>query len=166
MMLTPPDASRLFAYTRWASGKTLDSAEILTPEEFARPAGGSFGSVQATFAHLWGADWVWLERWHGRSPKALPDPKRVPSLASVREEWGAVQNAQKEFVEGITAEGMAAPLVYQGFDGKTFHRTIGDALLHVANHGTYHRGQIATLLRQLGKTPVSTDFFRYVDAGG
>jgi uncharacterized damage-inducible protein DinB len=166
MMLTPSDASRLYAYMRWACGKVLDSVEPLTPEEFTRAAGGSFGSVQATLAHLWGADWVWLERWHGRSPAALPDPKKVPALAILREEWGAVQNGQREFVESISAEGMGAAFTYQGFDAKTYHRTIGDALLHVANHSTYHRGQVATLLRQLGKTPVATDFFRYVDAGG
>jgi uncharacterized damage-inducible protein DinB len=163
MMWTPRDASRLFAYTRWASGKTLDAVEALAPEELTRAVGGSFGSVHATLAHMWGADWIWLERWLGRSPARLPDPKDVPTLALLRKEWSAVQNAQKDFVESVSAEGMAGPLSYQGFDGKPYRRTLGDAFLHVANHGTYHRGQIATLLRQLGKTPASTDFFRYVD---
>jgi uncharacterized damage-inducible protein DinB len=87
----------------------------------------------------------------------------VPTLAELRKEWSAVQNGQKEFVEGVSAEGMAGPLEYRGFDGKDYRRALGDAFVHVVNHGTYHRGQVATLLRQLGKTPPSTDFFRYVD---
>ncbi len=50
------------------------------------------------------------------------------------------------------------------FSGDSFTRELGDALLHLANHGTYHRGQVATLLRQLGHKATSTDYLRYVDA--
>ena len=72
MKWSPEQIATLFAYARWASEKTLESVAPLNPEEFLRPIGGSFGSVQATLAHLHGADWVWLERWHGRSPRTLP----------------------------------------------------------------------------------------------
>jgi hypothetical protein len=61
-----------FAFGRWANRTILESVAALTPEEYARLIGGSFGSVQGTLVHLYGADWVWLERFHGRSPRAMP----------------------------------------------------------------------------------------------
>ncbi len=161
---TPQDIASLFAYGRWATARTLDSAAALDAEEFARPIGGSFGSVQATLAHLYGADWVWLERWSGRSPGALPESQQVSSLGALREKWGQVQDGHRAFVEALTPARLAEPLTYVNFAGQTWTYPLGEVLIHVANHGTYHRGQVATLLRQLGKTPASTDYLRYLDA--
>lgn len=70
----------------------------------------------------------------------------------------------RTFAESLTAERMAEPLTYVNFKGNTFTYPLGETLVHIANHGTYHRGQVATLLRQLGKTPVSTDYLLYLDA--
>ncbi len=158
------DVAKLFAYSRWANARTLEAVERLTAEEFTRPTGGSFGSVQATLAHLCGADWVWLERWHGRSPRELPASRELSTLQALREEWRKVEEAHRAFVEGLTAERMAEPLTYVNFKGETRTYPLGEALVHVANHGTYHRGQVATLLRQLGKTPASTDYLLFLDA--
>ncbi len=163
---TPQDIAKLFAYTRWASEKALDSVEPLTEEEFRKPVGGSFGSVHGTLAHLYGADSVWFERWNGRSPRAMPDPESVPTVAALRREWSRIQEQQRKFVEKLTPERIGGELRYEGFDGKPFRRVFGDALVHLVNHGTYHRGQVATLLRQLGKKAIPTDYLRYVDAVG
>lgn len=165
MTTTPRDIAKLFAYNRWANGKTLDAVAALTEEEFTRPIGGSFGSVQGTLAHLSGADWVWLERWHGRSPRALPPSENAPALDVLREKWTEVQGRQKSFVEGLTPEKLGQTLTYVNFQGQTWTYPLGEALIHLVNHGTYHRGQVATLLRQLGKSAVSTDYLRYIDAG-
>ena len=80
-----------------------------------------------------------------------------------RRSWLEVQDAREAFLATLTTEKLAGPLSYAGFDGKGFTRVLSDALFHVANHGTYHRGQVATLLRQLGKSPVSTDFTRWLN---
>jgi uncharacterized damage-inducible protein DinB len=163
--LNPQDVARLFAYTRWATEKTLDSVAPLTPEEFHRALGGSFGSIQGTLAHVYGADWVWLERWRGRSPSALPEAQQVPTFDALREKWREVQDAHAAYVEALTPEKIKEKLTYKNFKGEMWTYTIGDVVIHVANHGTYHRGQIATLLRQLGKPAVSTDYLRFLDAG-
>ena len=163
-MISPADIRRLFAYSRWANGTMLDSAKPLSSEEFLRPIGGSFGSVQATFAHLYGADWVWLERWHGRSPSALPGADELKALDVIRSRWETVQEGHRAFAETLTPDRMKEPLTYVNFAGQTWTYPLGEALLHVANHGTYHRGQIATLLRQLGHKAASTDYLRYLDA--
>jgi uncharacterized damage-inducible protein DinB len=163
---SPERIAKLFAFGRWANARTLESVSPLIPEEYNRPVGGSFGSVQGTLAHLYGADWVWLERWHGRSPRALPAALNVPTLDSLREKWREVEDGHAAFVRGMTEARMEETLTYVNFAGETWTYPLGEALVHVVNHGTYHRGQVATLLRQLGRPAVSTDYLRFLDAGG
>lgn len=166
MLHTPEGIAKLFAYGRWANGKMMESVSGLTPEEYTREIGGSFGSLLGTLAHLYGADWVWLERLHGRSPRGLPASLEVPTLDALREKWRGVEEGHAAFVGGITAERMQETLTYVNFAGETCSYPLEEALLHVANHGTYHRGQVATLLRQLGGKPIPTDYLRFLDAGG
>jgi len=52
-------------------------------------------------------------------------------------------------------------VAYRTFDGSSHEQSLGDLLRHVVNHATYHRGQLATMLRQLGRTPPATDLVRY-----
>ena len=164
MTHSPAAIAKLFAYSRWASERALASVAELDPTEFARPVGGSFGSVHGTLVHLYGADWVWLERWQGRSPRALPTGQDASTLDALARMWREVQQKQMDFVESLAPERLPRPLTYVNFKGDTFTYPLGEILIHVANHGTYHRGQVATLLRQLGKTPASTDYLRYLDA--
>ncbi len=164
MLVSVESLARLYAFNRWANAKTLESVETLTREEYERPIGGSFGSLRGTLVHLYGADWVWLERLHGRSPRAMPEGEELSTLEGLRAKWREVEDARDAFLVQLTAERLDEPLSYSGFDGKGFTRRLGDALFHVANHGTYHRGQVATLLRQLGRKPASTDFTRYLDS--
>jgi len=151
------------AFGRWANRTILESVAALMPEEYARPIGSSFGSVQGTLVHLYGADWVWLERFHGRSPRALPAGDDLATLGALARKWREVETGQDAYIATLTQERLAEPLSYVSFAGESFTRRLGDALLHLANHGTYHRGQVATLLRQLGRKAVSTDYLRFVD---
>jgi len=153
-----------FAFGRWANRMILESAAVLTPEEYARPIGGSFGSVQGTLAHLYGADWVWLERLHGRSPRAYRAGDDQLALEELSRKWREAEAGQDAYLAALTQDRLSEPLSYVAFSGDSFTRELGDALLHLANHGTYHRGQVATLLRQLGKKAISTDYLRFLDA--
>ena len=164
MSWTPEDVARLFAYGRWATAQTLASAAALTADELLRPVGGSFGTVQGTLTHIYGADWVWLERWHGRSPAALPASDSAATLAALAKMWEKVHDGQRDFAASASPASLSEPLTYVNFAGKTLTYPLGETLVHTANHASYHRGQVATLLRQLGKTPISTDYLRYLDA--
>jgi uncharacterized damage-inducible protein DinB len=165
MTRTPEDLAKLFAYGRWATAKTLESAAALDAADFSKPIGGSFGSVQGTLAHLYGADWVWLERFHGRSPSSLPGAESLTSLSTIRERWEPVHQGLQKYVDSLAPERLGEALTYVNFAGQTWTYPIGEALVHVAIHGTYHRGQVATLLRQLGQKAASTDYLRWIDAG-
>ena len=161
----PDEVIDLFAFGRWANDKICEAVSQLDDADFAREVGGSFGSVKGTMLHLYGADWVWLERFHGRSPRAMPEDGRpTETLADVRTKWDPVQEQLRAFVTSLTPQSLAGTIHYTSFAGDAFTRVLSDALVHLVNHGTYHRGQIVTLLRQLGKGAPSTDFLRYLDA--
>jgi uncharacterized damage-inducible protein DinB len=95
--------------------------------------------VQGTLAHLYGADWVWLERFHGRSPRAMPAGSESLALEALARKWREVEAGQDAYIATLTPERLAEPLSYVSFSGDSFTRRLGDALLHLANHGTYHR---------------------------
>ena len=71
---------QLYDYNHWADRRILAIASKLTSEEFIRPMGNSFSSVRDTLAHILGAEWIWLERWQGRSPKNLLDAATFPLI--------------------------------------------------------------------------------------
>jgi uncharacterized damage-inducible protein DinB len=162
----PADVVDLFTFDRWANDKICQAVSQLSDEELARQVGGSFGSVRVTLLHMYGADWVWMERFEGRSPRAMPEEGRsARTLAEIRTKWDPIQEELRVFALSMTPERLASMLHYTSFAGEAFERVLSDALVHLVNHGTYHRGQVVTLLRQLGKTAPSTDYIRYLDAG-
>lgn len=119
MTRTPEDIATLFAFGRWANDQTLRSVEGLSMEELGRPVGGSFGSVLGTLVHLYGADWVWLERWHRKSPRALPGAEEIATLDALAGRWRPVEEGMRIFAESLTAERMAEPLTYVSFKEAT-----------------------------------------------
>lgn len=151
--MTPDEAMRLLEYHAWARDRTLDAVTALTPEQLLREMGNSFGSVRDTLAHLYGADEVWFARWNGLSPRGLPPKERFPDLASLRAAWAALDPQMRHLVAGLGADGLERKLSYQAFNGQQTTLTYSQMLQHVVNHGSYHRGQITTLLRQLGAAP-------------
>jgi len=140
--MTKQDVATLYAYNRWANGRTLDAVEKLDPAAFLKNLGNSFASIHATLVHIAGAEWAWLRRWHGDSPSTLPTGD-FPTVASLRERFQSLDREREAFLAGVTEE----PLV--------------QSMQHVVNHGTYHRGQVTTMLRQLGATPIGTDMSRF-----
>ena len=153
----------MYAYNRWANERTLDAVSPLTSEQFTRTVGGSFGSLRDTLVHILSAEWIWLERCRGRSPKAMLAPADFPDVASLRTRWGQVAQEQREFNEAIASEDLRKMVTYVNTRGETWSYPLEEVLWHVVNHGSYHRGQVTTMLRQLGAVPASTDFLLFRD---
>jgi uncharacterized damage-inducible protein DinB len=164
ILRNPREASKLIAYNEWANGQMLDAVSTLSGEEHARPVGGSFVSLHDTLVHLYGAEWIWLERSWGRSPRALPSRAQIPSFDLLRTNWRGLQQELKTFADGLQDNALARPVTYVNPKGETWSYPLADILFDLVNHSTYHRGQVATLMRQLGKTPLSTDYIRFLDA--
>lgn len=159
------EVNKLFNYNRWANSRLIESAATLTEEELGRQMGGSFPSVLGTLGHLYAAEWVWLERLRGVSPPGLPPSDGVPTLPVLKERWDVVEEGQKTFVESLTDDQMEEKVRYRNVKGEPWSYVMSDLLVHIVNHSTYHRGQVATMFRQLGKKPAATDYLVFLDSG-
>jgi uncharacterized damage-inducible protein DinB len=155
----------LYGYNRWANEKVLAAAATLDEEKFKREMGNSFSSVRDTLVHLFGGEWIWLERWNGRSPRGLPTVAEVPDLATIRAKWARVAEEQRRFLGQLQPSDLEKAVSYVNSLGETWTYPLWQQMAHVVNHSSYHRGQITTLLRQLGAKAPGTDFLRYYAEG-
>jgi uncharacterized damage-inducible protein DinB len=159
--MTPEEMSLLYDFNAWANHRTIDAVAALTPEQFTEPMGSSFSSVRDTLAHICGGEWVWLERFLGRSPSAMPDNHQFADVGSLREHWAPIGSQLLKFVRGLTQEDLNRVLEYKTMKFGVYKNPLWQSLQHVANHGTYHRGQITTMLRQHGAQPIPTDIMHF-----
>jgi uncharacterized damage-inducible protein DinB len=159
--MTPEQVRTLFDYNAWANRRSVQAAGALTPEQFSKPLGSSFSSVRDTLTHICSGEWVWLERFQGRSPSAFPEAKPFATAAELAEHWRPQEAALLAFVGGVTQTDLDRVLEYKTFKFGTYRNPLWQSMQHVVNHGTYHRGQITTMLRQLGAQPILTDLMHF-----
>jgi uncharacterized damage-inducible protein DinB len=162
-MISASNLGELIDYNYWARDCQLEVCGKLAEEQFLRPLGNSFSSLRDTLVHLVGAEWCWLERWCGRPCRRLIAVDEVPTLAAIRERWQRVEADLRGLFAGVRDEELARPLTYVNLRGQTWTYPLGQTVHHVLNHQTYHRGQVTTLLRQLGSAAVAVDFLVYMD---
>jgi uncharacterized damage-inducible protein DinB len=155
------DFHLLYDYNAWADNRTLDSCAALSEEQFLRDLGSSFRSVRDTLVHIYGAEWVWLERWHGRSHDGLPVGADCANLDAARRLLQETDRGLVDYVASLTNEDLQRVHSYKTTAGVPQAQPSWQMLQHVANHSTYHRGQIATMLRQLGAKATSTDLIAF-----
>lgn len=159
--MTPEEICTLYDYNAWANRRALDAAGALTKEQFVKPMGSSFGSVRDTLAHVCGAEWIWLERFQGRSPSALPDTGAVEDVASLREKWAEQEARLLAFAGKLKQEDLDRVMEYKTLKFGVYRNPLWQSMQHLVNHGTYHRGQVTTLLRQHGAQPILTDLMHF-----
>jgi uncharacterized damage-inducible protein DinB len=159
--MSPEDIRQLYDYNAWANRRAMEAAAALTPEQFTKPLGSSFSSVRDTLAHIYGAEWIWLERFQGRSPASLPDVKEFTNLASLRKRWLEHETLLLGFVRGLTQADLDRVMEYKTLKFGVYQNPLWQSMQHLVNHGTYHRGQVTTLLRQLGAQPILTDLMHF-----
>jgi len=161
----------LVDYHYWARDRLLDAAERLTPEQFTRDLGNSFPSLRDTLVHLYGAEWIWCARWEGDSPAAMPDSKAFPDLATIRSAWKEQERRVRAVIDRLGEEGIGRPIEYRRTPSEPPQaQGFWQMLQHVVNHGSYHRGQVTTMIRQLGANPPKSmdliAFYREQGAAG
>ena len=176
------DIHALYAYNRWANLRMLSAVEKVTPKRFTATVQSSFSSLQESVFHIFGAEWIWLKRWTGASPRAnQPNPKaswetwaglrangvappqELGTVAELKAFCDSIEQERQEFLSGLTENVLQAPLSYTDMAGTPFSAPLFEQMQHVVNHGSYHRGQVTTLLRQAGADPITLDmlyFFR------
>jgi uncharacterized damage-inducible protein DinB len=151
--MTPQELRSLIDYHYWARDRMLAAVEPLSPEQFTRDLGNSFQSVRDTLSHLQGSEWIWLSRAQGASPSTRPPHDRFPDLAAARAGWAETEAGIRAWVGGLDAASLDRVIEYRMLDGQPASSRAWCILHHMVNHGTYHRGQVTTMLRQLGAAP-------------
>ena len=152
------DLLELLAYSRWANEKVVQAISGLDTATYSKDVGSSFPSLRDTLVHIYGADRTWLGRIGGAAP-ARANPNDYPNVKALWKEWDEVLMAWPKVVQNLGD--VEAVIPYKAFDGTAYSSKLSDIVQHVVNHGTYHRGQITTMLRQLGEKVVSTDLIFY-----
>jgi uncharacterized damage-inducible protein DinB len=154
----------LYDYSFWARGQQLAVCAALSEEQWIRPLGSSFDTLRDTLKHLIGADWVWLERFNGRSPRNVPWINDTQTLEKIQQRWLNIEQDLRAYLATLKLATLNSPLTYQNFKGETWSYPLWKCLVHLLNHETYHRGQVTMALRQLGAIPPPIDFLVYCDS--
>ena len=170
--MTVSELNTWFDYHYWARDRIFDAVATLTPEQFTRPVESSFKSVRDTVAHIYFADWVWYMRWTDQlpaspSPASPPASDSSPDVESMRAASKELEGKIRAFVNDGGEAGINRVYHYKSLLGQPAASAFWQMLVHIVNHGSYHRGQVTTLLRQLGAPPPkSTDMIAFFRSRG
>ena len=152
--MTPTE---LYAYHRWANRRLFDVASALGEDTCAREIGKQFSvlSLLRMFAHVYGADALWLARWKGQPTGAIPGAD-IPTMAALRQQWDALVTEQQTWVDTLRPVDLGREIHYKDTAGNPYHTPLGILLTHVAAHGNHHRSEIATMLTMVSGSPPDT----------
>lgn len=162
--MTIQEMKMLFAYNAWATNRVFEALAKVPGELYTTDLKASHGGIHGTMTHLVAAEKLWVSRWEGKPESSLLTAKDAPSLANLKQIWEDVASRTARFVAKLDDKKLQSTFEYTSTEGKRFTHTYQQTLQHLVNHSTYHRGQIATLMRQVGAEPVGTDlinFYRY-----
>jgi uncharacterized damage-inducible protein DinB len=153
----------LYGYHHWANRRLFDVAAGLGDAAVARDMGKhwSVPTLKGMFAHIYGADTIWLTRWRGTSPSRIPGDADFSSMADIRARWDALESEQRAFVDGLDEAGLARVVSYKNTEGAQFNVALGALLQHVVNHATHHRSEAATMITLISGSPPDTGINTY-----
>src|SRR6185503_917983 len=120
----------LYRYNAWANARILDAATALEPARFLAAAGPGGESIRDTLVHTLGAQWLYLERWQGYSPRSMPVPAEFDDVVTVRTRWDAIEAATAVFVAALTDATLAAVVAYDNFEGQRWAYPLWQQMLH------------------------------------
>lgn len=171
-MMSLEHVGALARYNRWMNDKLYALAATLSDDDRRRDLGAFFRSIHGTFNHLLLADRVWLGRFKGAPvPDGFMGPGGIRSLDQelyadfdeLRRQRALTDDELSAWVASLTAEQLAGPLVFRR-RGQAQTSPLWWSVAHLFNHQTHHRGQITTLLSQLGHDPGATDLIAMLRA--
>lgn len=146
----------LHAFNSWASNRIFDAVMPLPATEVMKDMKSSHGSLHGTLLHMTGAEKIWLSRWVGAPEARLIAASDFPTIAAVRRVWEETGFATAKFLGTMNERKLQETFTMTTTTGKVFTHAYWQAIQHVVDHSTYHRGQVVSLLRQLGHTPPGT----------
>lgn len=156
----------IYDYNDWSNQRILETCEQLSQAELDAPTKNGYASLRATLVHALSANWLWLSRWQGVSPTTHLDVRDFPTLASIRARWQEEEQRTHAYLATLTEEDLAHDLVYQNLSGRAFTIPLWQTMVHLVNHGTQHRSEVAFMLTALEHSPGDLDMSLFLNSRG
>jgi uncharacterized damage-inducible protein DinB len=162
--MTLQEITQLVAFNRWANQCFFEAVSQLSTEHYRRDMHSSHGGIHGTLAHIIGAERGWLSRWQGKSETDTTAISQTQSVAELRAFWEGVYDEMSQFLTTMDDQRLQEMLSTTARSG-SHTASYAQMIQHLIDHSSYHRGQIVTMLRQLGVTPPSTGLIRFYRDG-
>ncbi len=146
-------------YNIWANQEMLKVILSLSPEQQHQEIVSSFSSLYKTCYHVYDAESIWWQRLKLQETIIRPSDTADATMQDVAQGWQQQSKLWLDWVSNASEAQLSHVFAYQNTKREQFKQPVYQMLLHLFNHGTYHRGQLTTMLRQVGVTKIpSTDF--------
>jgi uncharacterized damage-inducible protein DinB len=159
--MTVKDITELFDFNLWANNRLFEAAAQLPSEQYLADYKSSHGGIHGTMTHIVGAQKIWLSRWKGTPVEPILQGKDVASLLDLISIWEQVSSETAEFLKTMTDERLQETMTTTTSAGKQFVNSYQQMMQHLVNHSSTHRGQVLSMIRQLGIRPPSIDLIAY-----
>jgi uncharacterized damage-inducible protein DinB len=156
----------LYDYNAWANARILASSGRVSREQLVASQGAGVDSLRGTLVHTMGAQWLYLERWQGRSPRAMAQADDFADLPAIASRWAEIERATHAFVAGLGDADVGRVIEYTNFQGERWAYPLWQQMMHQVNHATQHRSEAAVMLTELGCSPGGLDLLFFVDEQG
>lgn len=150
----------LLSYHYWANLKLLEHIHHLEENIFLQQVESVFASISETFFHIYQVDQLWLKRCNPVLSIKNEKLYRFKNETIAEENFKELQVAVLQYLNDHYEDG--AEISYQNSTGAILKNNMNEIIHHIVNHGTYHRGNIAAMIRQLGLSGISTDYIQYL----
>jgi uncharacterized damage-inducible protein DinB len=151
-----------YQYNAWADTCILNTVAQVTAEQFLAPASYSHGGLRGTLVHILFAEWIWRARWEGVSPSKGFKAEDFPTFEALHSRWKIEEKALLAFVENVSEQKLDGVVQYSRTGGEPRENILWHLMLHLVNHGTQHRSEVAIMLTDLGHSPGDIDFITYL----
>ena len=146
-------------YNSWATQRILDVILVLPEEKQLAEVPSSFNSLYKTVLHMLDAENIWWQRMKLSERIVVPSESFKGTMKELATTLLQQSKQWEEWISNASDLSLDHVFQYQNNKGEQFKMPIYQMLHHVFNHGTYHRGQLVNMLRQLGVEKIpQTDF--------
>ena len=149
----------LYNYNYWADDRIMRAVEGISEAQLNVDMHNGIGTMRMTLVHTLNGEWIWRMRWQGNRPTSPLRQEDFPSLAAIQERWREEEQQMRAFLATLRDDDMARMIEYSRIQqpDKVFAQPLWQMLLHVVNHGTQHRSEIAMKLTELNHSPGELD---------
>jgi uncharacterized damage-inducible protein DinB len=151
----------LIEYDKWATNRILEAVSSIPTDRYLEGFKSSHGGIHTTLVHIYSSDMIWYGRWTGSPAATHVGKDEIPDLSSLRGRWGTYQIDLDRFLRNVDDAKLVAPLSYKDLKGNPHSEPLFQQMQHLVNHSSYHRGQVVTMMRQIGATPTGTDLIAF-----